>query len=122
MRFAAVFIEAYVISLEESVRSQICYSSELEEELNKLKEQLRESEAERNQLKAKLKWYHLAGDKDKLSGKLPLESSANTSDESRQDADSLYFNKTNKRRLVEGASLKRQPGLCTVLILLYTLM
>ena len=93
--------------------------------MKKLKEQLRESKAEENQLRDKLRWYHSQGDKEKPGGKLPLVSRVSTNDESRQDASSgLYCLKTNldRSRLVEGASLKRQPGLCTVLILLYTLM
>ena len=84
-------IEAYVLSLQESVRSQICYSSELEEELKRLKEQLRESKAEENQLRDKLRWYHSQGDKEKPGGKLPLVSRVSTNDESRQDAGSGLY-------------------------------
>ena len=104
---------------EESAASQ-SYSFELQEEVKKLKEQLRESKAEIQQLKAELGRYLFLEDKEKRSGKLQLLlPRAPTSDESRQYADS---SSCNARLLVEGASLKRQPGLCTELILLYTLL
>ena len=108
---------------EESAASQSCYFSELQE-VKKLKEQLRESEAEIQQLKAELGRYLFLEDKERRSGKLRLLPREHTSDESRQYAGSSSCNETglHARLLVEGASLKKQPGMCTVLILLYTLL
>ena len=108
---------------EESASSQ-SYSFELQEEVKKLKAQLRECEAEIQQLKAELGRCLFLEDKEKRSGKLQLLPRAPTSDESRQYAASSSCNETSLdgRLLVEGASLKRQPGKCTVLILLYALM
>ena len=109
---------------EESAASQSCYSFELQEEVKKLKETLRESEVEIQQLKAELGRYLFLEDKEKRSGKLQLLPRASTSDESRLYAASSSCNETNLdgRLLVEGASLRRQPGTCTAVILLYTLM
>ena len=110
---------------EEPAASQSCYSFELLEEVKKLKEQLRESKAEIQQLKAELGRYLFLEDKEKRSGKLQLLlPRAPTSDESRQYAGRSSCNETSlhARLVVEGASLKRQPGMCTVLILLYTLL
>ncbi|XP_015765103.1 PREDICTED: uncharacterized protein LOC107344017 isoform X3 [Acropora digitifera] len=97
---------------EECAASQICYSFELQEEVKKLKEQLREREAEIQQLKAELGRYLFLEDKEKRSGKLQLLPRAPPSDESRQCADSSSCNETSlDRRLhVEGASLKKQSG------------
>ena len=99
---------------EESAASQSCYSFELQEEVKKLKAQLSESEAEIQQLKAELGRYLFLKDKEKRSGKLQLFPRAPTSDESRQYAASSSCNETSLdgRLLVEGASLKRQPGKC----------
>ena len=107
-----------------SAASQNCYSFDLQEEVEKLKEQLKESEAEMQQLKAELGRYLFLEDKEKRSGKLQLLARASTSDESRQHAVSSSCNERSLdgRLLVEGASLKRQPGICIVLILLYTVM
>ena len=111
-------------SRKKSAASQSCYSFQLQEEVNKLKEQLRESEAEIRQTRAELGRYLFLEDKEKRSGKLQLQPRAPTSDESRQYAESSSCNETSlcRRLLVEGTSLKRQPGMCTVLILLYTFM
>ena len=106
---------------EESAASQSCYSFELQEEVKKLKEQLRESKAEIQQLKAELGRYLFLEDKEKRSGKLQLLlPRAPTSDESRQS--SCNETSLHARLHAEGACLKRQPGMCMVLILLYTLM
>ena len=109
---------------EESAASQSCYSFELQEEVKKLKEQLREREAEIQQLKAERGQYLFLEDKEKRSGKLQLLlPRAPTSDESGEYACSSSCNETSLHAglLVEGACLKRQPGICMVLILLYTL-
>ena len=105
---------------EESAASY-SYSFELQKEVKevkKLKEQLRESKAEIQQLKAELGRYLFLEDKEKRSGKLRLLPRTPTSDESRQYVASSSCNETSldRRLLVEGASLKRQPGMCTVLI------
>jgi len=84
-----------------------------------LKEQLLESEAEIQQLRAELGRYLFLEDKEKRSGKLQLLfSRAPTSDERRQYAANSSFNKTSldRRLLVEGCSLKRQPGMHTVTV------
>ena len=109
---------------EESAASQNCYSFELQEEVKKLKEQLRESEVEIRQLKAELGRYLFLEDKEKRSGKLQLLPRGPTSDESRQYAASSSSNETSldERLLVEETSLETQPGMCTVLIVLLTLM
>ena len=101
---------------EESAASQSCYSFELQEEVKKLKEQLRESKAEIQQLKAELGRYLFLEDKQKRSGKLQLLLRAPTSDETGQYAASLSCNETglDGRLLVEGAFLKRQPGMCSI--------
>ena len=105
---------------EESAASQSCYSFELQEEVKKLKEQLMESKAEIQQLKAELGRYLFLEDKEKRSGKLQLLlPRAPTSDESRQS--SCNETSLHARLHTEGACLKRQPGMCMVLILLYTL-
>ena len=106
---------------EECAAPQSCYSFELLDEVKKLKEQLRESKAEIQQLKAELGQYLFLADKEKRSGKLQLLlPRAPTSDDSRQYAVSSSCNETSlhARLLVEGACLKRQPGMRTVLILL----
>ena len=109
---------------EESAASQIFGFFQIQEEVRKLKEQLRESEAEIQQLKAELGRYLFLEDKEKRSGKLQLLPRAPTSDGSGHYAASSSCNETSldRRLLVEGASLKRQAGMCAVLVLLYTLM
>jgi len=109
---------------EECAASQICYSFELQEEVKKLKEQLRESKAEIQQMKAELGRYLFLEDKEKRSGKLKLLLRAPTSDESRQYAANSSCNETSlhTRRLVEKACSKKQPGMCMMLIVYYTLM
>ena len=108
---------------EECAASQICYSFELQEEVKKLKEQVREREAEIQQLRAELGRCLFLEDKEKRSGKLQLLPRASTSDESRQYATNSSCNKTrlDRRLHVEGASLKKQPGMHSALILLYML-
>ena len=104
---------------EEPAASQRCCSFERQEEMMELKEQLMESEAEIQQLRAELGRYLFLEDKGKRSGKLQLLlSRAPTSDERRQYAANSSFNKTSVDRtlLVEGASLKRQPGMHTVTV------
>ena len=114
-----------MLKREEECAASQSYSFELLEEVKKLKEQLMESKAEIQQLKAELGQYLFLADKEKRSGKLQLLlPRAPTSDDSRQYAGSSSCNETSlhARLLVEGASLKRQLGMRTVLILLYTLM
>ena len=105
---------------EESVPSQSCHSFKLQEEVKTLKDQLRESKAEIQQLKAELGRYLFLEDREKRSRKLQLVPRPPTSDESRQYAASVSCNETSldRRLLVQGASFKRQPGMCTVLILI----
>ena len=64
------------------------------------------------------------GSEESSSGKLQLLPRAPTRDESRQDTANSACNETSlhTRLHVKGASLKRQPGMHTVLILLYMLM
>jgi len=108
---------------EEYAASQSCYSFELQE-VKKLKEQLRESKAEIQQLKAELGRYLFLEDKEKRSGKRKLLLRAPTSDESSRYAANSSCNETSlhTRRLVEKACRKKQPGMCMVLIVYYTLM
>ena len=94
-----------------STASQTCDSFLSKEEAEKLREQIKEKEAEIDQLKAQLE-------------KLQLVPRAPTSDESRQYAPSSSHNETSLsgRLLVDEVSLKSQPGMCTILILSYMLM
>lgn len=65
---------------EESATSKNYYSFELQE-IKKLKEKLRESKAEIQQLKAKLRRYLFLDDKEKHKGKLQILPRVPTSDE-----------------------------------------
>ena len=101
---------------EESTSSQSCNPFELQEEVKKLKEQLRDSEAEKKQLKLALGRYLFQEDKEKRIRKLQILPGVLRSDESRQStANSCNETGLDGRLLVEGDSLRRLRGMCTVL-------
>ena len=103
---------------EESTFSQSCNAFELQEEVRKLKEQLRDSEAEIQQLKVELGQYLFLEDKDKRDRKRQILPGVSRSDESRQYAASSSCNEKglDESLLVEGVCLGRLPGMCTVLL------
>lgn len=105
---------------EESTSSQSCNSFEHQEEVKKLKEQLRDSKAEIQQLKVELGRYLFLEEKEKRIRKLQILNGVPRSDESGQYTANSSYNETglDGRLLVEGASLRRLRGMCTVLILL----
>ena len=109
---------AFFFSLDmEAAAFQNCKCIELQEEVKKLTELQRECKAEIQQLEDKLDDFldcfkNLSEKREVLLPKAP------TSDESRQYAGSSSFNETSLegRPLVDGASLKSQPSMFTVLI------
>ena len=102
---------------EESTSSQSCNPFELQEEVKKLKEQLRDKKAEIQQLKVALGRYLFQEDKEKRIRKLQRLPGVPRSDESRQCTANSSCNETglDGRLLVEGASLRRLRGMCAVL-------
>ena len=101
----------------EAAAFQNCKCIELQEEVKKLTELQRECKTEIQQLEDKLDDFldyfkNLSEKREVLLPKAP------TSDESRQYAGSSSFNETSLegRPLVDGASLKSQPSMFTVLI------
>ncbi|XP_015759568.1 PREDICTED: uncharacterized protein LOC107338833 isoform X2 [Acropora digitifera] len=100
---------------EESTSSQSCNPFELQEEVKKLKEQLRDSEAEKKQLKLALGRYLFQEDKEKRIRKLQIMPGVLRSDESRQStANSCNETGLDGRLLVEGDSLRRLRGVAAV--------
>ena len=106
---------------EESTSSQSCNPFELQEEVKKLKEQLRDSEAEIQQLKVALGRCLFLEDKEKRIRKLQILPGVPRSDESRQYTANSSCIETglDGRLLDEGASLRRLRGMFTVLVLLH---
>ena len=102
---------------EESTSSESCNPFEYQEEVKKLKEQLRDSKAEIQQLKLALGRYLFQEDKEKRIRKLQILPGVPRSDEGRQNTANSSCNETglDGRLLVEGASLRRLRGMCTVL-------
>ena len=99
---------------EESTSSQSCNPFEFQEEVKKLKEQLRDSEAEIQQLKLELGRYLFQEDKEKRIRKLQILPRVPRSYESVLP-DLVIKTGLDGRLLVEGASLRRLRGMCTVL-------
>lgn len=101
----------------EAAAFQNCKCIELQEEVEKLKEEQRECKAEIQQLKDKLDGFHeyFKNLSEKPQVLFPI---APTSDMSSQYAGSSSCNETSLegRPMVEGASLKGQPSMFTVLI------
>ncbi|XP_068753876.1 uncharacterized protein [Montipora capricornis] len=95
---------------EESATFQGNYF-ELQEQGNKLVEQLRLSEAENQQLKAELGRYQFLEDREKRSGKFLSVPKPSASDDSRFRGARTSFKcvSTNGRRLGEAASLQEKP-------------
>ncbi|KAK2566499.1 putative E3 ubiquitin-protein ligase RZFP34 [Acropora cervicornis] len=101
---------------EESTSSQSCNPFELQEEVKKLKEQLRDSEAEIQQLKVALGRCLFLEDKEKRIRKLQILPGVPRSDESRQYTANSSCIETglDGRLLDEGASLRRLRGVAAV--------
>ena len=101
----------------EAAAFQNCKCIELQEGVNKLTEEQRECKAEIQQLKDKVDGF-FKNLSEKLQVLLPT---APTSDERGQYAGSSSCNETSLegRPMVDGASLKSQPSMFTVLIPTY---
>ena len=98
---------------EESATSQNnCF--ELLEQINELKEELRQSEAENQQLKAEVGQYLFLEDREKRSGKLLSVPRVSAGDDSKScgATTSSKCVTTNGRPLGGATSLQEKPGMC----------
>ena len=104
--------DPFILSKEEESATFQNNSFELLEQINELKEQLRQREAENQQLKAELGRHLFLEDKEKRSGKLLSVPRVSASDESRcfRASTSSKCVTTNARLLGGAASLQGKPG------------